>query len=99
MGEVSNELLAKQMQTGFAEIKTELAAVRADLTATKTNLAAVAGTLVTVQRDINAGQRELTGLNNRMGVLVVTTDDHAHQLADIKTRLEQIEKKLNLTHA
>jgi hypothetical protein len=32
---------------------------------------AVAGTLVSVQRDINAAQRDLTSLNNRIGVLVV----------------------------
>lgn len=62
------------------------------------SVGAVAGALVGVRRDIHSLQRDVSGLKETTAVLAVAVDDHTHQLAEIKTRLDRIEKKLDRTH-
>jgi hypothetical protein len=86
MGEVfTNELLAKQMQTGFAEIKTELAAVREEQALTSRKIGAMAESMV-------AMNKRLDDLSQQMRMVALAVDEHT-------TRLDQIEKRPDPTHA
>jgi tetrahydromethanopterin S-methyltransferase subunit G len=66
----------------------------------------VATSLVSLMKRLDDIDGSLTVFNSRQHDLKNTThlvanaaDEHTHQLAEIKTRLERIEKKLDLTHA
>jgi hypothetical protein len=69
-------------------------------------LAAKVGIVATSMKRLDDIDGSLTVFNSRQHDLKNTThlvanaaDEHTHQLAEIKTRLERIEKKLDLTHA
>lgn len=76
MGEVTLELIYRQMQAGHDELKAELAAVREEQARTNAAFAAMARTLVNVQRDIRIVQRELSDLKDRVTVLTVASADN-----------------------
>lgn len=59
-------------------------------------LTAKVGTIATATVSINKRLDDLTNSNH---LIAVAVDDHTHQLSDIKTRLDVIEKKLDHTHA
>jgi len=77
---------------------------------TNENVGALANSLVSMRREFERAhadiQRDLASLKGRVAALGVSVDDHTHRLDKIKahntqldTRLEQIEKKLDRTHA
>lgn len=81
MGEVTLELIYRQMQAGHDELKGELAAVREEQARTNASLVAMARALVNVQRDIRILHRDLSDLKDRVTVLTVASagdDPHTH---------------------
>jgi len=99
MAEVSNELIYKLM----LEIQAEQKAMRADIHAEQEALTHKVGTMATAMVSMTKRLDDLDASNR---LIAVAVDDHTHQIAgmntrfdQIDTRLERIEKKLNLTHA
>lgn len=86
MGEVvTNELLAKQMQAGFAAIQGELAAVREEQALTSRKIGAMAESMVSMNK-------RLDDLSQQMRMVALAVDEHT-------TRLDQMEKPHDPTHA
>jgi tetrahydromethanopterin S-methyltransferase subunit G len=92
MVEVTNELIYKLM----LEIQGEQKAMRADIHAEQEALTQKVSTIATAMVSINKRLDDLDASNR---LIAVAVDDHTHQFAMMNTRLERIEKKLNLTHA
>lgn len=76
MGEITLELIYRQMQAGHDELKAELVAVRADIAELKETVQSLARSDVTLQRTMSAMLRDLTGLRDRVVILTAAIDEH-----------------------
>jgi hypothetical protein len=65
-GEVTLELIFRQMKTGHDELKAELAAMRPDIADLKETVHSLARSDVTIQRTMAAMQRDITALKDRV---------------------------------
>ena len=88
----------------------KLEEIRKEQARTNDNVGALANSIVSMRREFERAhadiQRDLTSLRSSVSALVVSVDDHTRRLDKIEahntqldTRLEQIEKKLDRTHA
>jgi hypothetical protein len=68
MGEITLELIYRQMQAGHKELKAELAALRADVAELKETVRALSKSNVIIQRD-------LAGLKDRVVILTAAFGD------------------------
>ena len=76
MGEVTLDLIYRQMKTGQDELKSELAGVRTELAELKETVQSLARSDVTIQRSMAAMHRDLTALKDRVVILTAAIDDH-----------------------
>jgi hypothetical protein len=76
MGEVTLDLIYRQMNTGQDELKAELVAARAELAELKETVQSLAQSDVTIQRSMSAMQRYLTALKDRVVILTAAIDEH-----------------------
>ena len=95
MTEVSNELIYKLM----LEIQAEQKAARAGQEAIQTELTAVREGQNVLASGMVSMRKQMDDLITGTRLIALSVDDHTHQLGDIKTRLDAIEKKLDRTHA
>jgi hypothetical protein len=81
----------------------KLEEIRKEQARTNENVGGLASAIVSMkrefQRELACVQRDLTSLKGSVTALVVAVDDHTRRLDAIDIRLEQIEKKLDRTHA
>jgi chromosome segregation ATPase len=99
MAEVSNELIYKLMLDIQAEqkaLRANIEASFADTRAEQDALSAKVGTIASAMVSIN---KQLDDLTTSSRLIAVAVDEHTHRLDGVGTRLERIEKKLDLTHA
>jgi hypothetical protein len=99
VAEVSNELIYKLMldiQGEQRALRADIEASFADTRAEQEALNAKVGTIASAMVSINKQLDDLTTSNRLVAVAV---DEHTHRLDALGTRLERIEKKLDITHA
>lgn len=88
MVEVSNELIYKLMLE-----------IQAGQEALTHKVGAMAVSMVSLTKRLDDLDKKVAELTTSTQLIAVAVDDHTHQLAAMNTRLERIEKKLDLTHA
>ena len=88
----------------------KLEEIRREQARTNDNVGALANSIISMRREFERAhadiQRDLASLRSSVSALAVSVDDHTRRLDKIEahdtqldTRLEQIEKKLDRTHA
>jgi tetrahydromethanopterin S-methyltransferase subunit G len=81
------------------EIRLQQEALTHKVGTVATSLISMMKRLDDLDGSMNVFSRRQQEMTNTVQLVAVAVDDHTHQLTDIKTRLDRIEKKLDLTHA
>jgi chromosome segregation ATPase len=76
MGDVTLELIYRQMQAGQDDLKVELGAIRAEIADLKATVQSLARADVTMQRSMAAMHRDITTLKDRVIILTAAIDEH-----------------------